>query len=200
MKVTVKFVPDSDIFNPAGDAGYMDNNWRLISFNNRHISYENHEKYTNPDIGLRRKLEVGTAFYVDYFEHGDCKWSLSGTGPNCQWDTSRMAGIIIFDNVKDMGAKTLEDRAKDAANFLQIYTDWSNGHGHGYVIQDEDGNDLDSCFGFYDSEIEYTVSEIVSALDWLTKEHGALEVSLQNNLVYSPNMDKIRNYGKVLTF
>lgn len=199
MKVIVKIQPDYDIMNPSVEGGFYDHTWRLISFNNRHRSYENHEKYTNPDIGLRRKLAVGTAFYLDYFEHSGCIWSLSGSGPQCRWDTSRMAGILIFDNPKDMGAKTYEDRAKDAKNFLEIYTDWANGHGHGYIIEDEEGNQLDSCWGFYDSDIEHTVNEIVSQLKYLQKEHGALEVTLEDDYFYSSNMDKIRNFGKILT-
>ncbi len=196
MKVIVKILSDNDIQNPAE---FMDCQWRLISFNNRHRSFEDHEQYTSPDIGLRRKLAVGTAFYLDYFEHSGCIWSLAGSGPQCRWDTSRMAGILIFDKVQDLGAKTYIDRAKDAEIFLKLYTDWCNGHGHGYVIENEEGETLDSCFGFYDSDIEHTVNEIVSQLDWLTTEHGTLEVELDKDFFYSSNMDKIRDYGKVLT-
>ena len=195
MKVIVKILSDHDIQSPSE---FMDCQWRLVSFLNKHRSYEDHEKYTNPDIGLRRKLAVGTAFYLDYFEHSGCSWSISGSGPQCRWDTSRGAGIVIFDNPKDMGAKTYEDRRKDAEIFLELYTDWANGHGHGYSIETEEGEILDSCFGFYDSQIEHTVIEIYSQLEYFEKEHGRLEVELQDDNIWAPNISKIRDFGKAV--
>lgn len=197
MKVIVKILSDSEVMNPSTDGDFYDNTWKMVSFSRKHYNFQHPDNFDN--IGIRRKLEVGTAFMFDYFEHGACKWSLSGAGPQCQWDTARNAGIMLFENPKDMGAKTYEDRRQDAKNFLEIYTDWANGYGHGYSIETEEGEILKSCWGFYDSEIEHTVNEIVSQLEYLQKEHGALEVTLEDDNIWAPNIDKIRNFGKVLT-
>lgn len=197
MKVIVKILSDYDIQDPSANGKFYDCTWKMVSFSRKHASFEHPDNFDN--IGIRRKLAVGTAFMLDYFEHGACQWSLSGGGPQCQWDTARNAGIMLFENPKDMGAKTYEDRAKDARNFLEIYTDWCNGYGHGYSIETEDGEILDSCRGFYDSQIEHTINEIVSQLEYLEKEHGALEVELEDDNIWAPNINKIRNFGKVLT-
>ena len=151
---------DSDIQNPSE----FDGSWTLYSFSRRHASYRDPSEFFpngRPSIGLRRKLEVGTAFVLSYFEHSGCKWSLRGKGPKCQFDSVDVAGILIWENsVKDMGAKTKEQRAQDAEYFLTIYTDWCNGNGYGYDVTDEKGELLDSCFGFYGSEIAHMAEQV----------------------------------------
>jgi len=79
--------------------------WRLVSFSHRHIGYENPAGYCKgldafgcpipTSIGLARKLETGTAFWLSYYEHGLCRWSLMGEGPQCRWDSTRIAGILL---------------------------------------------------------------------------------------------------------
>lgn len=136
--------------------------WKLYSFSRRHNSYESPERFFpngKPTLGLRRKLAVGTAFILSYFEHGQCRWSRRGTGPQCQFDNVDVAGILVWEApVKNLGAKTLADRQKDADGFLETYTNWCNGSVYGFRVTDhvkqECGHvekvDLDSCFGFYD--------------------------------------------------
>ncbi len=199
-KLVVKVRSDEDIANPAE----FDHNWRVVSFNSRHYNYEDPEKYLTlrgtkdgpfdgryvdaKDIGLRSKLRAGTAFILSYFEHSSCKWSLRGEGPQCRWDNTEVAGLLLWDHAPgDMGAKTYEDRAKDARGFLENYTDWCNGWGMGYEIliveEDEDGEetetgDLDSCWGFYNSDSEYMVNEIVGNIKHYEKKHGTIKVEV----------------------
>jgi hypothetical protein len=125
---------DYDVDCPSDN----DCSWKLVSFGRRHGNYEDPDNYLtcNKDgqlapanIGLRRKLQVGLAFVLSYYEHGGSEWSLMGEGMQCRWDTTRVAGILLFDGKpNDMGAKTLEDRAKDARGFLEVYNDWANGN------------------------------------------------------------------------
>lgn len=139
-----------------------DGMWTLKSFNRNSIHHvspsevftrENKEGDPIPDIGLTRKFAVGLAFMLDYYEHGQGKYSLHGEGPQCQWDTSRCAGVLVWENKpEDMGAKTVADRAEDARGFLETYNNWMNGSVYGYMLEDAEGNDIASCWGFYDEE------------------------------------------------
>lgn len=138
-----------------------DGQWTLHSFSNRSIHYRNPDEMfaTNArgehyaKIGLRRKLDCGLAFMLDYYEHGQGMYSLHGEGMQCRWGTSRYAGILVWmGKPSEMGAKTLEDRAKDARGFLETYNNWMNGSVYGFIIEDEEGEHIDSCFGFYDKE------------------------------------------------
>src|SRR6185437_5228951 len=108
-----------------------DGQWRLYSFRRDSIHRENPERFFpngKPNIGLRRKMQVGLAFLLDYFEHSLGRYDIAGTGPNDQWDTSHNAGLLVWEHKPgDMGAKTYEARQKDAEAFLETYNNWMNG-------------------------------------------------------------------------
>ena len=129
--------------------------WKPISFGHRHINFEHPDHYclNKPEnIGLHRKLEVGLAFWLSYYEHGLCRWSLRGEGPKCRWDSEDVAGLLIWTGKpSDMGAKTYEVRTRDARNFLEEYTDWCNGNCYWFSLED-DQNLGDSCGGFIGTE------------------------------------------------
>lgn len=171
MKI-LTLVRDSDLQNPSE----FDGAWKLYSFSRRHRDHENPETFFpngKPTLAIRRKLEVGTAFLLSYYEHSGSLWSLQGEGPHCQWDTVDMAGILVWEHKpSDMGAKTREARAKDAQGFLDDYNDWANGYGYGYQIEEvvtlpcghTETNEVDSCYGFYSNQIDYMFENIRDAL------------------------------------
>lgn len=142
---------DHDLERP--DSGY--DGWKPISFNRRHNNFVHPDRYRlhQPgNIGLRRKLTVGLAFWLSYYEHGLCRWSLRGEGPQCRWDSVDIAGLLNWTGKpSDIGAKTYEDRAHDARNFLEAYTDWCNGNCYWFSLED-DQKILDSCSGFIGTE------------------------------------------------
>ena len=154
-----------------------DGNWTPYSFSPKHVQFQHPyklglsldrdndgiPKVKNP--GLRRKLEVGLAFFLSYYEHGNCRWSLLGGGPTCAFDSVRVAGLLVWEHGPgDMGAKTYEDREKDAERFLESWTDWCNGHSISYRIEDENGDIVDSCGGYYASDSDYMSHEIVATI------------------------------------
>ena len=178
---------DSDSEDPHGDCGQ----WTLHAFSRRHHHESDPSKFFddngNPHIGIRRKLEVGTAFIVSYYEHGQCVWSIEGTGPQCQWDNVRKAGILVWEHpVDEMGAKTYEARQKDAASFLETYTCWCNGDVYGYSVEEKvtlpcghtELRDVDSCFGFFGNGVKYMAEQVRAAID------GDPEVEIKGEAKY----------------
>jgi len=174
-KLIVRIEHDSDIENPCENG---DNQWTLYSFCSRHVNFKhpddlgvtvgrNHvEKVSNRT--LKRRLECGHAFWLGYFEHGQSCWFRTNTPPvgvEFQWDGVRYAGLLVWEHKpSEMGAKTYEDRAKDADLFLRVYTSWANGEGLYYVIEDEDGEHVDSCGGFYGCDSDYMLREMAHEL------------------------------------
>ncbi len=156
-KLTIELWYDQDTESPC-DHEYS---WKLHSFIERHRDHKDIEEFfstRNADsrewfpktIGLHRKLSVGTAFIVSCYQHSGISWFLAGRGnaPDMQWDGTRVAGLLVWDHeLSGMGAKTYEDRAKDATAFLEEYTAWANGACYGFTITDEDGEE-ESCEGF----------------------------------------------------
>ena len=106
--------------------------WAFISFNRRHSSFRDHSEYITgvnnegdvipADIGFNRKLECGTAFVLSCYDHSRISWSLSGEGSNCPWDSTKVAGLLIWKGkAKDCGSD-YKDREKHARGFLDEYT------------------------------------------------------------------------------
>ena len=64
-------------------------------------------------------------FAVDVYEHGQIMYSLSGNGPQCDFDTARGGAAIAIPNDKHESPFTNTEEA--AAAILSEYTSWCNG-------------------------------------------------------------------------
>lgn len=157
---------DFDVDEP--DSGY--DGWRLVSFGRKHSNHADPAKYvksfnkrtgevTPINVGLAKKLNVGLAFWLSFYEHGLGCWSLKGEGPQCPWDTSPLAGILTWTGKPgDIGVKTLEGRAEDARNFLESFNDWMNGNCYWFRLTEESGEEIESIGGLIGDE---AVSEVI---------------------------------------
>ena len=153
-----------------------DGQWRLVSFNRNSIHYDKPDKWARvvdagrvipANGGLMTKQRVGLFFFLDYYEHGLGAYSIHGGGVQCQWDTSKYGGVLVWEEKpSNMGAKTLADRRKDAEGFLETYNNWMNGQVYGFKIDVADHEEAtedaadDSCWGFY--EADYMSMEIAA--------------------------------------
>lgn len=145
---TIRIEHDPDVESPCE----WDQQWMLYSFSRRHSNVKDYHQYFDakgrPKIHLRRRMDVGLAFVLDYYEHGMGAWSITGEGMQCPWDTAKRGGILVWEHGPSaLGAKTLEERAKDARQFLETYNSWMNGETYWYDIESDDGF-TDSCGGF----------------------------------------------------
>ena len=171
MTYTIKVFPDPHLDKPE-DA------WRLYSFGTRHASYrdpetlgltlvDRDEEPEVDDLALAEKLATGYAHFLSYFEHGDCIWFLADgyapPGVEFRWDGVRYAGLLVWED-EPVPTMTREDLAKDAAIYLDAYTAWCNGEGYGFVIEDETGECIDSCCGYYGSDLAGMASAIREAV------------------------------------
>lgn len=142
------------------DPQNYDHTWRIYPFRNRgRVDFE--ERWRDfSNVGLQAKIRVGLAFPLSAYEHGGIKYYLYGQGPGYdrQWDYTYHAGIMVWEHSpKDIGAKTYEDRVKDAQSCLDEYNDWLNGNCYSYDItridkcptcqQETEEEEIDSCSG-----------------------------------------------------
>lgn len=128
--------------------------WKLHSFaNNKFITDVDPTEYVksrNRETGevtaanglLTRKLKTGLAFWLSYYEHSEGNWSLKGEGNNDRWDSTSLAGILVWErDATALGPKTLANRKADARAFLERYNKWANGYVYDWDIR-EPGSDL----------------------------------------------------------
>lgn len=148
---------DDDVECPCENDG----SWKLYSFDPRHTNYRDYHEFIpeyGVNIGVQRKLNVGTAFLLSCYEHSGISYSLNGEMTHEPWDTKHTAGILVWEeSPKNMGAKTYAEREQDARNFLEEYNHWVNGHCYCYAIEKmetcptckhEHGEVVESCGGY----------------------------------------------------
>lgn len=172
--------------------------WTFVSFNNKHLSYQNQDRYIKEytahrepvpvNIGLRTKLKSGHAFWLSYHEHGLCKWDLSG-GSSCD-------GILLWEGkAKDLSKwyKTYDDRAKFAESVVEAYTHWCNGSVYSWFIQENGVTNIDIGGGTYYGEdgIEEDVADALKNFaDAVVKIDGESGWILDNVTLPIPRVDE----------
>ena len=138
----IRIVHDSDCDCPME----WDCQWTLHSFDSNSIHHNDEYNVDNLPIGIRRKLQCGTAFFLS--DNGD-DYSIRYSG----W--RGVGGILIWEHdVKEL-RKGYDERLKDAQVFLDAYNDWRNGRCFGYMVETRTGEHLDSCFGYFESDRQY---------------------------------------------
>lgn len=95
-------------------------------------------------------IDAGEAFLARYSDHGPvCLWELSGDG--------YAEGIVVWESpgepLSECYGGTVEGRRAAVASFLVEYTQWCNGECYGFMLQDSEGEHLDSCWGFIGTDV-----------------------------------------------
>jgi hypothetical protein len=101
----------------------------------------------------RKNGTIGNKYAVplDVYEHGLISYSISGTGPQCQFDTAKGGAVWVPDdcaiqNFEDPAADLETNRAKAreyAKSCVEEYTAYVNGDTWGAVVQYSDGEQVD---------------------------------------------------------
>ena len=104
------------------------------------------------------------------YEHGSITMNTSGY--HCPWDSGQVGFIYvsIADVKKEYGWKRLTSKRRaQIESYLQgevtTYDHYLTGDVWGYVIEDEEENHIDSCWGFYEyDECEQEAKSIVESI------------------------------------
>lgn len=96
---------------------------------------------------------------------GECS---VGTYPIAESD-ERCDGLIFlsFSRLQSEGL-TPERAAECLKGEVETYGQWASGDVFGYVIEDENGETLDSCWGFYG--LEYAIGEAKTAAEYVASQ------------------------------
>ena len=91
------------------------------------------------------------------YDHGGI--TMNTTGFSCPWDSGQVGWIYCTkeDFIKETGytEKELFEEGKAEALLkgeVETYDQYLTGDVYGFVLEDEDGNQIDSCWGFYGSD------------------------------------------------
>lgn len=168
---TIRIIQDSDASNPRDDYDHLG---KMILFPNRkYISFNEYDKYvdardfeqtlrslawnaTKADamedeyrVSMGHVMRCVNKHYVIIPVDRDRYSGMSSRGVNVGDCDDHCDGFILFP-VADLTKEGI-DREQATRNLeceIEEYAAWATGDCYGYVIEDRDGNELDSCWGF----------------------------------------------------
>lgn len=158
----IRIEPDGDPQNPRGDDD--GNIGKMICFHRRYDLGDKHD-YRHEDYGgweameaaIREKEEVAVILPLYLYDHSGI--TINTTGFSCGWDSGQVGFIFVskaklreFYLKKRLTASFLEKVKEWLRDEVKTYDQYLTGDVYGYVIEDSDGNEMDSCWGFYGEE------------------------------------------------
>lgn len=169
-KETNKYSPVEWLQDKVGD--YLNvNSWDVYS-----------KKYANWEMmdfaGLMQKFqEFNLVIPVHAYEHGGI--TISASGRMAGWDSfdSGQLGFVYVSHedikknysVKRLTKSVLERAEKCLISEVEEYDNYLTGQVYGYIIEDENDEKLDSCWGFL-GDYKYCLSEAKSVVDFLAEK------------------------------
>lgn len=157
--VTVKILPDDsgDHDCPITEAYSHDDKGEglesegviFATFEKRSTLSKLH-RFDSPDEVLTwAKRNRWQAFPLLKYEHSAVAYSVTRSYPfTCPWDSGQVGWLLV----KKSAFRGEKRRAEVAASWCKAITTWCNGWYYGYEVEDGEGNHLDSCWGFDDSD------------------------------------------------
>jgi hypothetical protein len=98
---------------------------------------------------------------VHLYEHGNVSISTGDGYPyNCPWDSGTCGFVVITkERIREMfgckrvSKKDIEKAISQMDGEVETLSQWISGDVYGFVIEDEDGEHEDSCWGFYGDDV-----------------------------------------------
>lgn len=177
--------------NPQNPRTQFDNAGTMLCFDRRHNLGDKHS-YNASDYKnfseLVKAIEEneGEIYFLPLYilDHSGL-WMRTGkfVEDSQGWDTS-LVGLIYITKAKaleEWGTNT-ETRALAYLNSeVETYSKYLSGEMYGYIVKDKDGNDTDSCWGYYG--IEDAISEARGIIDWNVKAALTARIKKLKNLI-----------------
>ena len=177
--LTLKIEQDTDAQNPRTD---FDNCGKMVCFHGRYNLGDEHDIDFNDFSGwdamrahLIKDCDAAVILPLYLFDHSGITMATSPFG--CRWDSGQV-GFIYMDKdtlLKEApgNPKILTPKAKAwATKYLQsdvhVYDQYLTVEVYGFVIEDEEGETVDSCWGFYGED--YCRNEGQSVLESLQRK------------------------------
>jgi|TARA_R110000851_G_scaffold281736_1_gene435207 hypothetical protein len=114
------------------------------------------------EIEIRKHFkDVAVCLSVNRYSHSGTGYSTSNEYPyNCQWDSGTVGFIVITKaqirehlGITRITKSVIDTIEKFASGEVDTFSQWASGDVYGFVLK-EDGEETDSCWGFYGMDIK----------------------------------------------
>lgn len=133
-----------------------------------HDSYDisDHSDWTKKQIEVWSNRKDILCLPVYMYEHSQV--ALSTMPFSCKWDSGQVGIIFVShkDIIEQYGELNLELATEVLKGEVEEYSQYLNGESFGYIINNDSGDEIDSCWGFigYDN-IQEIVNQELNSLE-----------------------------------
>lgn len=169
---TIKIYQDEDPLNPREE---WENFGNMVCFHKRYILGDKHKwdvESFREFLEENEKNIICLNLYL--YDHSGITMSYSPF--SCAWDSGCIGIIYVtYEEIrKEYGIKRITEVIKEKVinrltTEIEIYDRYLTGEVYGYVIEDSEGENIDSCWGYYedpDSIIKYCEEYIIKNYDY----------------------------------
>ena len=146
--LTIRYEQDQDAESPE-DFECPENGVWLITTRNRYFEVIPKGHSLDEVVEANGKGELYEDKFKIYplyaYAHSGVVLSLGAFG--CPWDSGQIGFVLI-----DADPSIIPDPDKAAECLVETWNQYLSGDVWGYIIEDSEGNDLDSCWGHYGEE------------------------------------------------
>jgi len=118
--------------------------------------YENFEEMFNEMVSNvlaemrdQERLEALGELYNMHPDYAAFTGTGRGYSQSCWHDILVVTELKHYRTGDTNTPEAIEAAEKGAESVATLYRDWAYGDVHGYIVEDQDGDDVDSCWGFY---------------------------------------------------
>lgn len=170
--MSIKIYYDSDADSPAswGNEDYfLCADYRHLYLKDTPLSAD---ECRNAMLDNKAFLKGYYIFPVSIYDHSGIALSL---GTSHGWDYSNYCAFLCVKRMKGWSwAKRQAE--KRASNLVDTWNEYLSGEVYGFVSEDEDGEQIDSCWGFYGEDgIKEAIAEAKDVIDYEIEKRAKAE-------------------------
>lgn len=185
----IKIMQDEDAqydFSELGSRVCWHRNYILSSSNvstrtdnrNKTDKYKENYSFEEPeDFQQFCKENKVLVFPLWLYDHSGITISMNYSYPyNDKWDSGQVGWVFVtYEEIrkefkaKKVTKKLLEKTGKILEGEVKTFDDYLRGNVYGFIAETEDGEHIDSCWGFY-GDTKYPIAEAKSSIDWYIKD------------------------------
>ena len=168
-KYTVKVMQDDDPANPREE---WDNLGKMVCFHRRYNLGDKHNFSDREELKefLKKHKDI---LWLPLFLYDHSGLTINTRGCACPWDSGQV-GIIYME--KAVYRKAFNKKRVNRKHVYEIlrsevscYDDYLTGSVYGFVVEDEKGNQIDSCWGFF-GDAKDCLSEGITSAGYYVKQ------------------------------
>jgi len=143
----IKIFQDDDPFNPRGN----DNLGKMICFHNRYTLGDEHNMNVDQ---AKRLIKKDNVYSLPLYLYDHSGITMNTTGFSCPWDSGQVGFIFTTKKYIQRNFKIRKVTPEYVTKAMEIlesevkeYNDYITGNCYGFVIEDENANEIDAVWG-----------------------------------------------------